>query len=120
MREQFWKHMEQVEPLNKSKSILLFGAVAKEHHAQSEKAVLRDEHHHTPTCTSKQHYWNPVAKRSLEAYGVKLHAACHDGYTAMYFYIRHTSAKMDALAMFPLPSSSKSPHGCVCNHTVES
>jgi len=33
-----------------------------------------------------------VARRSLEL-GVKLHAACHDGYTVMFSYVRRATAK---------------------------
>ena len=77
-------------------SILMFGKVCKDKHADSPKAEERDEHHHFPCYTSLQHYWKPVAKKSLEAYGVKLHAACHEGYTSMYVYVSHTSKKKKA------------------------
>ena len=97
-REGFWSHLSKVykdvypEPANPSGSILLFGMVAKERHAAAGGAGEGDEHHHCPCYTSLQHYWAPVARRSLEL-GVKLHAACHDGYTAMYVYIVCPSPK---------------------------
>ena len=58
-REQFWKHLKRVyedvdpELANKTKSILLFGVVVKDHKEQPEAAVLCDDHHHAPTYTSK-------------------------------------------------------------------
>ena len=92
-REEFWAHMvrvyKEVYPDASSaetQSILLFGLVAKERHAASEKEQEREEHHHVPVYTSQAHYWKPVARRSLEL-GVKLHVARHDGYTAMYVYV---------------------------------
>jgi hypothetical protein len=98
-REEFWRHMERVykdvypNAANRTGSILLFGLVAKERHQASAKQAERDEHHHCPCYTSLQHYWRPVARRSL-ALGVKLHAACHDGYTVMYGYVKtHTNKK---------------------------
>ena len=98
-REEFWAHLERVykdvypEPANRSGSILLFGAVAKEWHAESVKAELREEHHHATAYCTKQHYWNRIAQTSLERYNIKMHAACHDGYTSMYQYIRSPTAK---------------------------
>lgn len=97
-REGFWRHMEQVykdvypEEANTTGSILLFGVVAKEKHRSSAKEQERAEHHHCPCYTAKKHYWKPVAARSLEL-GVKLHAACHDGYTVMYSYVKLQTAK---------------------------
>ena len=98
-RQQFWEHLEKVyeevypEPANATGSILLFGGVAKELHAESTKCELRHEHHHAPTYSSKQHLWSRVAQVSAEKYNVKMHAACHDGYTSMYEYVRKPSAK---------------------------
>ena len=98
-RQDFWVHLERVykdvypEPANRSGSILLFGAVVKELHAESAKAELRDEHHHAPVYCTKQHYWSRVAQVSLERYNIKMHAACHDGYTSMYQYVRSPTAK---------------------------
>ena len=34
-----------------------------------------------------------MAQVSLEKYAIPMHAACHDGYTAMYEYVRKPSAK---------------------------
>ena len=98
-RKGFWLHLKRVyretypEPANNTGSILLFGMVAKEMHASSAKDELRDEHHHAPTYSSKQHRWRLVADHSLETYGVKMHAACHDGYASMYAYVKRPSAK---------------------------
>ena len=72
------------EPANPTKSILLFGAVAKE-----QKGA---EHHHMPAYTSKRHYWSKVAKLSHEKYNVKLNAVAHDGYYTMFRYIKDKSA----------------------------
>ena len=98
-RQEFWEHMVRVykevypEPANSSGSILLFGLVAKERHAEAADDELREEHHHAPCYCSRAHRWRQVAKRSLEHHGVKLHAACHEGYTSMYRYVRQPSSK---------------------------
>ena len=99
-REAFWQHMCKVykdtypDPGNQSTgSILLFGMVCKEKHAHSEKEAERAEHNHFATFSAVQHYWRPVAERSLLTYGVKLHAACHEGYTSMYVYLRCPTPK---------------------------
>jgi len=98
-RQEFWEHLVRVykevypEPANETGSILLFGAVAKEHHAEAVQGELRREHHHAPTYCTKQHLWKRVAELSLSKYHVQIHAACHDGYTSMYNYIRKPSAK---------------------------
>lgn len=98
-REQFWEHLVLVykdvypEAANSTGSILLFGGVAKEYHAESSQSSLRDEHHHGITYSSKQHLWKRVAKVSVEKYNVKMHAACHDGYASMYDYLRKPSSK---------------------------
>ena len=81
------------EEASESGSILLFGGAAKELHAESSKWELRQEHHHAPTYSSKQHLWSRIAKVSLEKHHVKMHAACHDGYTSMYDYVRKPSVK---------------------------
>ena len=53
-RGEFWEHLCAVyrevypEPANASGSILLFGAMAKERHAESADEALRAEHHHAP------------------------------------------------------------------------
>lgn len=97
-REAFWRHMERVykdvypNAANRTGSILLFGVVAKERHRASGREQEREEHHHCPCYTAAAHYWRPVAKRSLEL-GVKLHAACHDGYTIMYAYVKNPTRK---------------------------
>ena len=97
-REGFWRHLERVyrdvypSVSTRSGSILLFGVVAKEKHAHSDKGPERAEHHHAACYASEKHYWKAVARRSLEL-GVKLHAAPHDGYSTMYTYIRHPTTK---------------------------
>ena len=97
-REQFWRHMEKVykdvypSAANRTGSILLFGAVAKEKHQLSGRDQERAEHHHCLCYTSEKHYWKVVARRSFEL-GVKLHAAVHDGYSMMYAYVRCPTAK---------------------------
>ena len=98
-RQGFWEHLVRVyaevypEPANPTSSVLLFGAVAKEHHAASADDALRDEHHHAPTFCSKRHFWHRVAKVSHDKYKVKLHAAAHEGYSTMYSYIVMPTAK---------------------------
>ena len=98
-KQAFWDHLLQVykdvypEQANPSGSIVLFGCVASERHLGSAEEPLRDEHKHGPVYTSQQHYWRPVAERSLNHYGVKLHAACHDGYVTMYRYVACPSAR---------------------------
>ena len=97
-REQFWEHLCNVykavypRPQNKTGSILMFGCVAKERHTAPPNEEEREEHNHAPCYTSEQHYWKPVAARSLQM-GVKLHAARHDGYTMMYVYVKCPSPK---------------------------
>ena len=98
-RNEFWDHLERVykevypEPANKSGSILLFGMVVKELHPESTQTELCMEHHHAATYCSQQHYWKRVAQVSVEKYAIKMHAACHDGYTSMYQYLRKPSPK---------------------------
>ena len=98
-RMEFWEHLVRVykdvypEPANRTGSILLFGVVAKELHAEAGQDALRHEHHHAPIYCTKQHLWKRVAQTSLERYNVKMHAACHDGYTSMYQYVRKPSVK---------------------------
>ena len=98
-REEFWLLLCRVykevypEPANKTGSILLFGAVAKEHHASCAEGAARAEHHHAPTYCSKRHLWKNVAARAHSVYNVNLHAACHAGYSSMYSYICCPSPK---------------------------
>ena len=98
-RREFWDHLQYVyekvypEAANETKSILLFGLVAKEWHAESSKEELRSEHHHAACYTAKQHYWKPVAAYSVRHCHIAMHAACHDGYSSMYEYLRKPSAK---------------------------
>ena len=99
MTRQFWDHLERVykeaypEPANRSGSILLFGTVVKEWHSESAQEELRREHHHAATYCSKQHLWKKVAALSLEKYHIKMHVACHDGYTSLYPRLRKPSSK---------------------------
>ena len=124
-REEFWQHTRRVykdvysRPQNTTGSILLFGCVAKERHAASSKEAERAEHHHCPCYTSEQHYWKPVAKRSLER-GVKLHAACHNGYTMMYVYVKCSSPKKPAAELDPdIWMSPHHPRGKVLQDLLE-
>ena len=81
------------EEANDGGSIVLFGLAVKERHAHSDKQEERDEHNHIILYCSQPHYWARIARVSLEKYHVKLHAACHDGYTSMYRYVREQSPK---------------------------
>ena len=108
-QEEFFEHLARVyrevypEPANRHGSILLFGLVVSERHAQSAKEILRDLHHHGATYSSKQHFWRLIAQRSLEHYRIKLHAACHDCYATMFVYLRHSSPKKPAAEIDPSP-----------------
>ena len=62
-------------------------------------------HKHAPTFCAEPIYWNKVAKRSLDAYGVKLNAVAHDSCADMYAYVREPSAKK------PLPVLDAEPYG---------
>ena len=98
-RAEFWEHMERVYrevypwPANPAGSILLFGTVAKERHAEHKDLEHREEHHHAATYCCKRHYWNKVARHSYSVYKVKLNAVAHDGYFSMYSYVTRESAK---------------------------
>ena len=69
-RQGFFEHLRTVykdvypEPANPSGSILLFGAVAKERHAQSKDEECRAEHHHAQVFCSTRHMWKRVACHS--------------------------------------------------------
>ena len=63
------------------------------------------------SCSSRQHYWRPVAARSLRAYGVKLRAACRAGYTTMFMYLRCPSPKKPLTEIDPAPFFSTSTVG---------
>lgn len=108
-KEQFWQHMCKVykdvypERANLTGSILLFGMVADELHSNSLVLTERNPHKHFTAYTTLQHYWRPIAQRSVEHYNVKLHAACHDGYTSMYVYLRCPTPKK------PLAELDQSP-----------
>ena len=117
-RAEFWQHLLQVyrevypEPANATGSILLFGLVCKERHRNSEKEAEREEHTHVATYSSLQHYWRAVAERSLRVYKVKMHAACHDGYTAMFTYLRCPSPRKPLCELDPAPFfSADHPQG---------
>ena len=124
-REEFYLHLERCyaeaypEAANRSKSILLFGAVAKEAHAAAEDGH-RHEHHHATTYCARRHYWNKVATVSYSKYSVKLNAVAHDGYYSMYSYITQASPKK------PLPEldqeiylSSDHPRGHALRKLLE-
>jgi len=100
-RAEFWEHLRQVyaeaypvaNAIGGSGSILAFGIVVKERHAAAPGAADRHEHHHAAVFCSVQHYWNKVAKISLEKHQVPLNAVAHSGYTEMYAYLRRPSKK---------------------------
>ena len=98
-RKQFWLHLvkcyKEVYPSDSSPtgSILAFGVVAAEKHKDSPVLDDRHEHKHCPSFCTQQHYWNKVAKHSLEKYTVPLNAKAHDGYASMYAYVRVPTQK---------------------------
>ena len=71
----------------------MFGAVAKERHAQAWGDDHRHEHHHSVVYCSQQHYWSKVANISRDEFGVYLSAKAHTTYTDMYGCIKEPSAK---------------------------
>jgi hypothetical protein len=98
-RAGFFEHLTLVyretypEAANRHGSIVLFGAVAKEHHAALNTEGMQFEHHHAPLYCSKRHAWKAVADVSYTKYKVNLNAACHSGYSTMYNYIKCASPK---------------------------
>ena len=99
-REGSYRHLEKCyrvcypEPANKhSGSIALFGISAKEWHAEAVDTKLREEHNHSGVFASKRHYWRKIAEYSHKTLNVKLHAAPHEGYAAIYRYLTQQSAK---------------------------
>ena len=98
-RQGFWKHIlkvyKEVYPRAGARtgSIVVFGLVAKERHKKCAKAEHRQQHHHGAVFCTDQHYWNKIAKHSLQKYKVPLNAVAHDGYTIMYKYLRQPTAK---------------------------
>ena len=97
-RKQFYQHLEkcyaEAYPCNGTRSgILMFGLVAQERHAAGVQGEYSAVHFHCAAFTQEQHYWNKVAKLSLQKYKVPLNAVAHDSYTEMYEYLRVPSAK---------------------------
>jgi hypothetical protein len=100
-RQQFWQHLERVfkeaypDPAKATStgSILCFGMVCVERHAQSARQDFREEHKHCPTFSDKQYYWNKVARLSREKYKICLNAVEHKSYASMYSYVRDATAK---------------------------
>ena len=96
-RQSFFEHLLRVfkdvypDEDSPTGSILAFGCVAKE--------WAGEEHNHGPTFCRKQYYWNKVAKRSLQAYGVPLNAKAHRGYFTMYAYLRCPTARKPLSAL---------------------
>ena len=84
-RAELYAHIEkcykEVYPRDDSPTgtILTFGCVAMEKRAKW--------HYHVPTFSLTQHYWNKVAKLSLEKYRVPLNAVAHTSYATMYAYV---------------------------------
>jgi len=97
-KAELWAHLMKVykdvypDPASPTGSILAFGLVAEETYAAAAPG-LSPTHKHAPTFSTEQHYWNKVAKHSLQVYGVKLNAVAHDSYTSMYAYVRQATAK---------------------------
>ena len=112
-REQFWAHLarcyKEVYPdvSSPTGSILAFGLIVKEFHK-----AFGDEHKHGATFCLAQHYWNKVAKHSLDKYGVPLNAVAHDSYLTMYAYLRHPSKCKTLSELDPDPyMSPRHPRG---------
>ena len=109
-REQFWKHLEECyrraypDPRSPTGSIVAFGLVAEEQHAQAATQAQRDLHKHAAMFTTTQHYWSKVARISREQFQVSLNAVAHDTYTDMYTYLRQPSIKK------PLPELDATPY----------
>ena len=117
-REEFWEHVCQCyreaypEDANPTKSILLFGIVARERHHNSQREQEREVHTHFIAYCSMRHYWRVVAEISLRKYHVKLHCAAHEGYTTMYAYIRCPTPKKPLSELDPSPYwSPQHPQG---------
>ena len=112
-RAEFWNHMEKVykevypEAESPTGSILMFGMVAKEQHKKASSTAQRDEHHHAPACCRQQHYWNKIAKVSIEKYNVPLNAVAHNSYLTMYAYLRRPTSKKPLSELDPEPFLSK-------------
>ena len=98
-RQEAWEHLERVykeaypDADSPTGSILRFGAVVKERHEAAETDECRAEHHHCITSCAKQHYWNKIARISLQKYKIPLNAVEHSSYTQMWRYIREPSGK---------------------------
>lgn len=104
----------------KTGSIVLFGLVVKERHGASQQEPLRAQHHHCATYCSKAHYWRAVAKRALEKRGLKLHAACHEGYASMYVYLRFATPRKPAMELDQTPFFSEDhPRGDLLQRLLE-
>lgn len=78
---------------DQQKSILCFGMVAREMCKVSPIDGLRHAHHHAPVFCTAQHYWNKIAKLSLDKYKVPLNCVCHDTYSQMYAYLKVPTLK---------------------------
>ena len=98
-REGFFDHLclcykeAYPEPAHRHGSIVMFGGVAKEPHAEKSDDGIRFEHHHGILYCSKRHAWKKVADLSYRKWKVKMHAAAHSGYATMHEYITSNSSK---------------------------
>jgi len=98
-RKKYWEHIakcyKEVYPdkVSPTGSISQFGLVAAERHKNSPKEADRSDHKHCACFCSSQHYWNKVAKHSLEKYNVPLNAVAHNSYITMYAYLRQPTKK---------------------------
>ena len=97
-RQQFWAHLvrcyaeEYPRAGTVHGSILVFGVVAQERHANAAQEADRALHYHAAVFTDTQHRWKFVRKLSAEKYKIQMHAVAHDSYTTMYKYLRVPSA----------------------------
>ena len=117
-RKEMWRHVSKCyrevypDETSPTGSILQFGLVANEQHKGAAKEADRDLHKHCACFCSSQHYWNKIAKHSLQKYGVPLNAVAHDSYITMYAYLRQPSRKKPLQEIDAEPCLSEShPRG---------
>ena len=111
-KQEFWAHLCKVykevypDPTSPTGSILAFGVTAKEFYATTPPGLC-PTHKHTASFSTEQHYWNKVAKHSLQQYRVKLNAVAHDSYRSMFEYLRQPSDKKPLHTLDAEPYFSK-------------
>ena len=126
-RQQFWQHLVRCYAEEHPKagsvhgSILLFGLVAQEKHANAAQEADRAVHYHAAVFTDTQHRWKFVKKLSAEKYKIQMHAVAHDSYTTMYKYLRTESASKPLHELDPTPYFSVGhPQGDALQQLLES